>query len=115
MSLQNEFNFIEFAQVSFFFFEINGKILKSKSLVEQKKLYKFFRESKTENDTEKIIFNFLKYVSDIDKKLLSKGFNFCIPPEQLKCANNFVHFELLSRDIHYLGILSMEDLDFAKS
>ena len=76
VSLQNELNLIDFAHVSTLFFGINDKILKSKSSVQQKKFYKLLQESKTENDPEKVIFNFSKYVlSDIEKKLLAKGFH----------------------------------------
>ena len=76
MSLQNELNLIDFAHVSTLFFGINDKILKSKSSVQQKKFYKLLQESKTEKDPEKVIFNFSKYVlSDIEKKLLAKGFH----------------------------------------
>ena len=116
MSLQNKLNLIDFAHVSTFFFGINDKILKSESSVQQKKFYKLLQESKTENGPEKVIFNFSKYVlSDIEKKLLAKGLNFCLPPKQLKCADYLVHFELLYRDIRNLEILSNEDLDFVKT
>ena len=85
MSLQNKLNLIDFAHVSTLFFGISDKILKSKSSVEQGKFYKLLKESKTENDPEKVIFNFSKYVlSDIEKKLLAKGLNFCLAPKQLK-------------------------------
>ena len=95
MSLQNELNLFYFAHVSTLFIGINDKILKSKSSVQQKKFYKLLQESKTENDPEKVIFNFSKYaLSDIEKKLLAKGLNFCLPPKQLKYADYLVHFEL---------------------
>ena len=107
---------IDFAHVSTLFFGINDKILKSKSSVQQKKFYKLLQESKTEKDPEKVIFNFSKYVlSDIEKKLLAKGLNFCLPPKQLKYADYLVHFELFYRDIRNLEILSNEDLDFVKT
>ena len=107
---------IDFTQVSTLFFGINDKILKSKSSVQQKKFYKLLQESKTENDPEKVIFNFSKYVlSDIEKKLLAKGLNFCLPPKQLKYADYLVHFELFYRDIRNLEILSNKDLDFVKT
>ena len=116
MSLQNELDLIDFAHVSTLFFGINDKVLKSKNSVQQKKFYKLLQESKTENDPEKVIFNFSKYaLSDFEKKLLAKGLNFCLPPEQLKYANYLVHFELFHRDIHNLEILSNEDLDFLKT
>ena len=52
-SLQNELNLIDFAHVSTLFFGISDKILKSKSLVQQKKLYEFVPENKMENNPEK--------------------------------------------------------------
>ena len=77
VSFQNELNLIDFAHVSTLFFGVNDKILKSKSSVQQKKFYKLLQESKIENDPEKVIFNFSKYVlSDIEKRLLAKGLNF---------------------------------------
>ena len=116
VSLQNELNLIDFAHFSTLFFGINDKILKSKSSVQQKKFYKLLQESKIENDPEKVIFNFSKYVlSDIETKLLVKGLNFCLPPKQLKYANYLVHFELFYRDMRNLKILSNEDLDFVKT
>ena len=116
VSLQNELNLIDFAHASTLFFGINDKILKSKSSVQQKKFYKLLQESKIENDPEKVISNFSKYIlSDIEKKLLAKSLNFCLPPKQLKYADYLVHFELFYRDIRNLEILSNEDLDFVKT
>ena len=88
----------------------------SKSSVQQKKFYEVLQESKIENDPEKVTFNFSKYVlSDIEKKLLAKGLNFCLAPKQLKHADYLPHFELFYRDIRNLEILSNEDLDFVKT
>ena len=116
VSLQNELNLIDFAQVSTLFFGINDKILKSKNSVQQKKFYKLPQQSKIENDPEKVIFNFSKYVhSDIEEKLLAKGLNFCLPPKQLNYADYLVHFELFYRDIRHLEIFSDKDLDFVKT
>ena len=70
----------------------------------------------TENDPEKVISNFSKNVlSDIEKKLLAKGLNFCLTLKQLKYADYLVHFELFQRDICNLEIFSNEDLDFVKT
>ena len=57
-SLQNELNLIDFTHISTLFFGINDKILKSKSLVQEKKFYKLVHENKMENDPEKVIFRF---------------------------------------------------------
>ena len=75
-SLQNELNLIDFVHISTLFFGINDKVLKSKSLVQQKILYKLVQENKMESDPEKNIFNFSKYeLSNAEKKLFAKGLN----------------------------------------
>ena len=113
MPLQNELNLIDFAHVSTLFFGINDKSLKSKRSVQQKKIYKFLEESKTENNHEKGFLNFSMYVlSDVKKKLLAKGLDFCLP---LKYGDYLFHFELFHRDIPNLEILSNEDLHFVKT
>ena len=107
VSLQNELNLIDFGHANTLFFGINDKILKSKSSVQQKKFYKLLQESKTKNDPEKIIFNFSRCVlSNIEKKLLAKGLNFCLPPKQVKYVEYLIHFELFYKDIRNLEILS---------
>ena len=92
---------IDFAHVSTLFFGISDKILKSKSLVQQKKFFKLVHENKMENDPERVILIFSKYkLSDAEKKLLVKGLNFCLAPKQLNYADYLVHFELFYRNIH---------------
>ena len=116
MSLQNELNLIDFPHISTLFFGINYKIVKLKSSVQQKKFYKLLQESKNENDPEKVIFYFSKYVlSDTEKNPLAKDLNFRLLPKQFKYADYLVHFELFYRYIRNLEILSNEDLDFVKT
>ena len=90
--LQNKLNLIDFALDSPLFFGINNKILKSKSLLQQKRFYYFVHENKTKNDPEKVIFNFSKYqLSDAEKKLLAKGFKF-------QCSlNYFTEISIIQR------------------
>ena len=95
----------------FLFFGIKEKILKSKGLLQQKKLYKLLQESK-----KKVILNFFKYVlSDMEKKIPAKSLNFCLPPKQHKYADYLVNFESFYRDIRNLEIMSNEDLDFVQT
>ena len=95
----------------FLFFGIKQKILKSNGLLQQKKLYKLLQESK-----KKVILNFFKYVlSDMEKKILAKSLNFCLPPKQHKYADYLVNFESFYRDIRNLEIMSNEDLDFVQT
>ena len=90
MSLQNEFNLIDFAHDSTLFVGINDNIFISKCSVQQKQFYKLLQESKTENDPEKVIESY-----PLRKKLLAKGLNFCLQSNQLKYVDYSVHFELL--------------------
>ena len=67
------------------------------------------------HDPSKVIFNFSKYeLSDCEKRLLAKGLNFSLPPKYLDYADYLVNFELFYRNIHNVGILSNDDLDFVK-
>ena len=111
MSLQNEHNSIDFAHVITLFFGFKDKVP-----FNRKSPTKLLQERKIENDPEKAIFNFSKYVlSDIEKKLLAKDLNFCLPPKQLKYADYLFQFELFYRDIRNLAILSNVDLDSVKT
>ena len=113
VSLQYELHLIYFAHVSTLFFEINGKIVKSKNLAQQEKFCKPLQENEIANDPRKVLYNFSKcLISDSEKNLLAKGFNFCLAPKQLKYANYLVHFELFYRDIRNLEVLPNEELDF---
>ena len=51
----------------------------------------------------------------MEKKILAKSFNFCLPPKQHKCADYLVNFESLYRDLCNLEIMSNEDLDFVQT
>ena len=46
VSLQNELNLIDFLHVSTLYFGINDKILKSKSLVQQKSSINFYKKAR---------------------------------------------------------------------
>ena len=74
VSLQNMLNLIDFAHVSALFLKI------------------LYQKVKTENDPEKLLFNFV--LSHIGKKLLAKGLNFSLSLKQLKYADYLVDFEL---------------------
>ena len=68
------------------------------------------------HDPNKVIFNFSEYkLSDCKKRLLAKGLNFSLPPKYLDYADYLVNFEVFSRNICNLGILSNEDQDFVKA
>ena len=115
-SLQHEISFIDFAHVSSLFLRSNNRILASKSAIQQKKLSNLVKSSISMHDLGKVIFNFSKYgIADYEKRLLVNGLNFSLPPKYLDYADYLVNFELFYRNIHNLGILSNEDLDFVKT
>ena len=49
------------------------------------------------------------------QRLLGKGLNFSLPCKCLDYADYLVDFQLFCRNIHNLGILSNEYLDFVKT
>ena len=52
------------------------------------------------HDPNKVIYNFPNYyLTDSDKSLLIKGFNFAIPPKKIEYSKFSLPFELLFRDI----------------
>ena len=51
-------------------------------------------------------------LSEAEKSLLQKGFNFSIPSKNLNQVDYLVNFELFYRDIPNRQVLSAEDLDF---
>ena len=54
-------------------------------------------------------------MSEEGKSLLSKGFNFSIPPKKVNHPDYLVNFKLSYRDIRNLQVHSTEDLDFLKA
>ena len=106
---------INFAHVSTLFFGINDKILKLKSLVQQKKYYKVVHENKRERTNLNTLFLNSVAMSCLMLKLLTKVLNFCLVPKQLNCADYLAHFELFYRNIHNLEVLSNEFLDFVET
>ena len=51
----------------------------------------------------------------LKQKILLKSLNFSILLEKLNHADRLMNFELFYRDICYLGVLFVEDLDFVKT
>ena len=91
VSLQNKLNLIDFAHVSALFLKIDDR--KDKKVQFSKKSYiHLYQKVKTENDPEKVLFNFV--LSHNGKKLLAKGLNFSLSLKQLKYADYLVDFEL---------------------
>ena len=74
-------------------------------------------KQKVENDTEKNIFNFSKYVlSDAEKQHFSKYLNFCFAPKQLNYADYLIQLEFFFTEMSVIQrFLSNENLDFVST
>ena len=115
-TLQAGVNFIDFAHLHSLFIGHNDKVLKQKSIIQQKKLNYLLKDKKPQHDPEKVIFNCSTYtLLEAEKSLLQKGLNFSILPKKVNHADYLVKFELFYRGIHNLQVLSTEDLDFIKT
>ena len=56
-------------------------------------------------DPDKVIANYSSYnLSDNEKKLLAKGFNFAVPPQKLNNADYQAPYELLFRNVKTLSV-----------
>ena len=108
-------NSIDFAHICSLFLISNDRSLEKHDKIQQKKFSELLKEYPPKNDPEKVIFNFSKAtLNESEKALLSKGLNFSLPPKQLKYADYLLNFELFSRDICKLDILSNDNLEFLK-
>ena len=64
---------------------------------------KFYGNSVTPHNAEKVVFNFSTHVlTDHEKSLLSKGLNFAIPAKGINYADYLLQFELMYKDINSL-------------
>ena len=82
----------------------NDKVLKKAQLVQEHKLLKLgYKELDVGHDPEQVIFNYSSHVlTDAEKRLLSKGLSFSIPPKSLHHGDALLPFEklfqLISKD-----------------
>ena len=110
-ALQSETSFTDLAHVRLLFLRHNDKVLKQKSIIQQKKFNNLHKDKKPQHNAEKIIYNY-SALSEAGKSLLLKGLNFSIPPKKLGHADNLVKFDLFYRHTNNLQVLSTEDLGF---
>ena len=83
-TLQAGVNFIDFAHLRSLFIGHNDKVLKQKSIIQQKKFNNQVKDKKPQHNPKKIIFNCSSYVlSEVEKALLWKGLNLSIPQKNL--------------------------------
>ena len=83
-SLQQQIDSIDYACICSKFLKRNSYQI----VWSNKRSYNLLKEKHSTQDSEKVIFNFSKYVlSDYEKSLLTKGLNFNIPCKKLDYAD----------------------------
>ena len=92
-----------------YFWLNDSKLIKVRD-VHNKKLHNLELENRYEcHDRDKVIFNYSSYkLSDLEKRLLAKGFNYALPPIKLNYGNYMTRFELFYREIRKLPIEARE-------
>ena len=100
--LVRSISLVDYTHIISLFTKSNDVILSKCQQRQKKKLYSlgFFERDKDVNDPDQVIHNFSSYVlSDVEKSLLAKGLNFCLPTKMLNFADYMTPFELLYRDV----------------
>ena len=95
--LKSVLNCIDFTHVCFLFLS-DSVILKSHVSIYQKKFNVLFKNHHLKHNPDG--------VSDVEKLLLVKGLWFSLPPKKFNYADYLTNFELFSRSIWNLEILS---------
>ena len=107
---------VDYTHVISLFTKSNDAVLSKCQQRHKKKLYNlgYFERDKDVNDPDQVIHNFSTYtLSDVEKSLLAKGLNFCLPTNKLNFADYMTPFELLYRDIKGCDVDSFK-LDILK-
>ena len=88
---------IDFAHISSFMLVHNDKLLNKVQLSQERKLLKLgFKSLDEGHNPDQVIFNFSSHeLTDAEKRLLSKGLSFSIPPKNLNYGDALLPFELL--------------------
>ena len=85
-----------------------NKALRKHQKIQNKKFSKLSEVSceSVSHDSDKVIYNFSDYkLTEMEKSILSKGFQFLLPPKRLENADYRLPFELLLRDIKTSNII----------
>ena len=99
-SIQSKVSTFDFAHVSCLFLVGNDSKLGKVRDVHNKKLHNLGLENRYEyHDPDIVIFNYFSYkLSDLEKRLLAKGWNYALPPMKLNYGNYMTPFELFYRE-----------------
>ena len=115
--IQQRVSMIDFAHITSFMLVHNDKLLNKVQLAQERKLLKLgFKSLNEGHDPDKVIFNFSSHeLTDAEKRLLSKGLSFSIPPKTLNYGDALLPFELLFRPMSKAENISAEHMAACKA
>ena len=92
----------------------NDTRINKQRIIQDKKIKNLGYVSQASHDPDKVIFNYSKLkLTDTDRKLLSKGLSYCLPPKKADYLDNLTPFELLYRDTRSFNLPTTTD-EFVK-
>ena len=108
---------IDFAHISSFMLIHNDKLLSKVQLTQERKLLKLgFKSLDEGHNPDQVIFNFSSHeLTDAEKRLLSKGLSFSIPPKTLNYGDALLPFELLFKPMSQAENISVDDIAACKA
>ena len=113
-------NFIDYVRVITKFLVSNGKCVSKIPKNQGQKphnlfLKKFYLNPVISHDPDKMIYNFRGHaLNTTEKSLLSRGFNFAIPPKYTNYVSDMLPFELFHRNVDSLKVSNL-DTEFIES
>ena len=115
--IRQRVSLIDFAHISSFMLVHNDKLLSKVQITQERKLLKLGFKSINEcHNPEQVIHNFSSHeLTDAEKRLLSKGLSFSIPPKNLNHGDALLPFELLFKPISKATNHSSESISACKA
>ena len=114
--LQSTLSHFDFVHVYSLFIRGNDVKLCVADEKQQRKLGGLADDPATSHDPDAVIFNYSSYeLSDDEKRVLSLGLNFSLPPQKLNLPSHLVPFELLFRQIKDASFSRTSDNDQFKT
>ena len=117
--LKTAVRYVDFIHLTSFISYNNIKSTRRVEIIQNRKLERLKQEYLSEGiNPDKVIFNYSSYVlNDIEKKVLSRGLKFCVPPDKLDYCQTLTPFERLARTlkIQHNNRNSKVDFDYVKT
>ena len=114
--LRNSLTHFDYVHIYSLFIRGNDVKIRMAAERHQRKFSALLVDTTTSHNPDQVIFNYSSYtLSDEEKKVLSLGLNFSIPPKKLNFPSHLVPFELLFRSVKDAPFKTNRNLDKFKT